>query len=121
MSHIEHDDHSNNLLSTPSDFSKIIDNSLSRRRFLQTTAAGSSIAFFATSPLANAMTKKHSDSTVIGFNPIAASTSDTVVVPKGYLAQPLIAWGDSIKPKATLFSQTNSATDQEGVDKRLFE
>lgn len=113
MSHIEHDDHSNNLLSTPSDFSKIIDNSLSRRRFLQTTAAGSSIAFFATSPLANAMTKKHSDSTVIGFNPIAASTSDTVVVPKGYLAQPLIAWGDSIKPKATLFSQTNSATDQE--------
>ena len=113
MSHFEHDDHSNNLTSEASDFSQIIENGLSRRRFLQTAAAGSSVAFFATSPIANAMARPPEAKPLLGFDAIPISTQDTVVVPAGYQAEPLIAWGDAIYPAAAPFSQLNSAADQE--------
>ncbi|MGO2497313.1 MAG: PhoX family protein [Vibrio litoralis] len=113
MSHFEHDDHSNNLTSESSDFSQIIENGLSRRRFLQTAAAGSSVAFFATSPIANAMARPPKAKPLLGFEAIPTSTLDTIVVPTGYQAEPLIAWGDAIHPAAAPFSQFNSAADQE--------
>lgn len=113
MSHFEHDDHSNNLTSESSDFSQIIENGLSRRRFLQTAAAGSSVAFFATSPIANAMARPPKAKPLLGFDAIPISTQDTVVVPAGYQAETLIAWGDAINPVAAPFSQLNSAADQE--------
>lgn len=113
MSHFEHDDHSNNLTSESSDFSQIIENGLSRRRFLQTAAAGSSVAFFATSPIANAMARPPKAKPLLGFDAIPISTQDTVVVPAGYQAETLITWGDAIHPAAAPFSQLNSAADQE--------
>ncbi|MCF7353528.1 PhoX family phosphatase [Vibrio sp. CK2-1] len=96
-----------------SDFSQIIEKGLSRRRFLQTTAAGSSAAFFAASPIANAMVRPPKAPELLGFSPVAASTQDSVIVPRGYRAENLIAWGDAIKPAAAAFSQSNSAADQE--------
>ncbi|MFV0574597.1 MAG: PhoX family protein [Vibrio sp.] len=96
-----------------SEFTALIEKGFSRRRFLQTAAVGSSAAFFATSPLANAINSKTAKATEIGFVPIPSSTSDTVVVPKGYKAESLIAWGDAIKPNAAAFSPNNSAKDQE--------
>lgn len=113
MSHFEQDDHSNNLQLQPSDFSNIVEKGLSRRRFLQASAATSSVAFFAASPIANAMTPPSKSQPLLGFEAIPTSTKDTVMVPKGYQAEPLISWGDAIHPNATAFSQTNSAADQE--------
>ncbi|WP_105902827.1 PhoX family protein [Vibrio gangliei] len=112
MSHFEHDEHSNNLDSAPSDFSQIVEKGLSRRRFLQATAATSSVAFFAASPLANAMARPPKAPQLLGFEAIPASTQDAVIVPQGYIAEPLIAWGDAIHPSAASFSQLNSAADQ---------
>ncbi|TVO37986.1 PhoX family protein [Vibrio algivorus] len=96
-----------------SDFSQIIEKGLSRRRFLQTTAAGSSAAFFAASPIANAMVRPPKAPELLGFSPISSSTQDSVIVPRGYRAESLISWGDAIKPTAAAFSQSNSAVDQE--------
>ena len=78
MSHFEHDDHSNNLITEASDFSQIIENGLSRRRFLQTAAAGSSVAFFAASPIANAMARPPKAKPLLGFDAIPTSTLDTI-------------------------------------------
>ncbi|OEF30013.1 PhoX family protein [Vibrio rumoiensis] len=113
MSHVEQDDHSNNLNAESSDFSQIVEKGLSRRRFLQASAATSTIAFFTASPLANAMARPPKTQSLLGFDPIAASTADTVIVPRGYQAQSFIAWGDAIHPSAAAFSQTNSSADQE--------
>lgn len=113
MSHFEQDKHSNLLPSQPSDFSQIVEKGLSRRRFLQASAATSSVAFFAASPIANAMARPPQSQALLGFEAIPISTQDTVIVPKGYQAEPLITWGDAIHPNAAAFSQTNSAVDQE--------
>lgn len=96
-----------------SDFSQIIEKGLSRRHFLQTTAAGGSAAFFAASPIANAMVRPPKAPELLGFSPISSSTQDCVIVPRGYRAESLISWGDAIKPTAAAFSQSNSAVDQE--------
>jgi secreted PhoX family phosphatase len=50
----------------------------------------------------------------LGFEGIPVSTADTVVVPKGYTAHVLIAWGDPLsKGPAFLPDASNSARDQE--------
>ncbi|WP_153445761.1 PhoX family protein [Vibrio algicola] len=113
MSHVEQDDYSNHLDSAPSDFSQIVEKGLNRRRFLQAATATSSVAFFAASPLANAMARPPKNQSLLGFDAIATSTQDTVVVPAGYKAESLIAWGDPIHPNAAPFSQLNTALDQE--------
>lgn len=117
MDNAKQDYHSNNLQNQESDLTQIIEKGFSRRKFLQATAATSSVAFFAASPLANAMTDSNKASKTaigsIGFEAIPTSTQDTLLVPKGYHAEPLIAWGDAILPSANTFSQSNSAADQE--------
>src|SRR5262245_18511700 len=36
---------------------------------------------------------------LLGFQGIPVSAADTVVVPSGYTAEVLIAWGDPVRPK----------------------
>ncbi|RTE67437.1 PhoX family phosphatase [Amphritea opalescens] len=78
-----------------SDFSKIVDASISRRRFMQGGASAMGL-FLATNPLAKAVAATQPDSKLLGFSKIPTSTADTFVVPKGYIAKPLISWGDPI-------------------------
>ncbi len=51
----------------------------------------------------------------IGFKPVPATDADTLVVPEGYRADVLIAWGDPISDNLKFFryDATNSAEDQE--------
>jgi uncharacterized protein len=57
------------------------------------------------------------NSPVIGFKPIPTSSADAVVVPEGYKADVLIAWGDPIGDTRSMpafkFDASNSAQDQE--------
>ncbi len=45
----------------------------------------------------------------MGFEPVPASTSDSVLVPKGYRADPLISWGDPLFPDAPVFDPSGKA------------
>lgn len=85
-----------------SQLSAMIDARLSRRRFLTGTAAAGAGAFLTLNPVAKAMAAKP-QSSLLNFEPVPVSTSDTLVVPKGYRATPLMSWGDPIFTDAPEF------------------
>ncbi|MBV7300466.1 PhoX family protein [Enterovibrio paralichthyis] len=86
---------------------------MSRRHFLRATGAAGSVAFFAATPVANAIADTMAKSQLIGFTAIPASTADTVVVPEGYVAEPLVSWGDALFVDSPAFSQSNDSKAQE--------
>lgn len=88
-----------------SQFSEMIEAQLSRRHFLAGSAAVSAGAFLALNPVASAVAAP-AKSTLLNFSPIPVSTEDTVIVPKGYKATPLMSWGDPIFAKAPEFDQS---------------
>ncbi|WP_432472907.1 PhoX family protein [Amphritea sp. HPY] len=89
-----------------SDFSKIIDTGLSRRRFMQGGASAMGL-FLAANPVAQTVAATtQPKSKLLGFSKIATSTADTFVVPEGYVARPLISWGDPILRGAPAFDES---------------
>lgn len=95
------------------EFNRFIDAAMNRRHFLRAAGAAGSVAFFAASPVAKAVADTMDKSALIGFKAIPASTSDTVVVPEGYVAEKLISWGDALFPDSPKFSQSNDSYAQE--------
>lgn len=88
-----------------SQFSQMIEARLSRRRFLAGTAAVSAGAFLSLNPIAKALAAS-SDSRLLNFDAVPASTKDAIIVPKGYKATPLLSWGDPIFADAPEFDQS---------------
>ncbi len=87
------------------DFSKIIDAGVNRRRFLQGGATAMGM-FLAANPVAQAVAASTQlKSKLLGFAKIATSTADTFEVPEGYVARPLISWGDPILKGAPAFNE----------------
>ncbi|AKM47948.1 Secreted phosphatase, PhoX family [Edwardsiella anguillarum] len=97
-----------------SQFSEMITARLSRRHFLASSAAASAGAFLALNPVANAVAAL-TQSSLLNFTSITASVADSIIVPPGYRATPLISWGDPIFADAPEFSQPGAqdATAQE--------
>ncbi|WP_372882327.1 PhoX family phosphatase [Psychromonas sp.] len=91
------------LLDKESDFSNMINARLSRRGFLLGTAVAGAGAFLALNPVAKAMAAGM-ESKLLNFTAIPTSTSDTVVVPKGYSTGNLMSWGDPIFANAPAFN-----------------
>ncbi|WP_432697536.1 PhoX family protein [Marinobacterium sp. YM272] len=87
-----------------SDFDRMVQKGLNRRGFLKGSATAMSL-FLAASPLAKAVAAA-TESKMIGFNAVPASTADTFVVPAGYVAEPLISWGDPILAGAPEFDES---------------
>jgi len=87
-----------------SDFDRLVQKGLSRRGFLQGSAAAMGL-FLAATPLAKAVAAA-TESTLLDFKQIPASTADTFAVPEGYIAEPLISWGDPILPGAPAFDES---------------
>ncbi len=109
----DHNDDQRPLDQEP-EFNRFIDAAVSRRRFLKTTGAAGTVGFFAASPISLAIAGSvSSESKLMGFEAISASTADTVQVPAGYQADILISWGDPIKKGAPKFDQSNDANAQE--------
>ncbi|MCW8885788.1 MAG: PhoX family phosphatase, partial [Motiliproteus sp.] len=94
--------------SEDSEFTRLIDQALSRRQFIAASGSlglGISMAgFMAASPSAEAAT-----SSLMGFKQVPASGADTVIVPEGYIAEPLISWGDPIFKDAPMFDPSGNA------------
>lgn len=97
-------------------FQEIVDARVSRRGFLGGgLATAATVAIGGVGALLKAVpaSAQNRGGPLLGFQAIAVSTADTVVVPEGYTAKVLIAWGDPVshgpafKPDAS-----NSAADQ---------
>jgi uncharacterized protein len=94
----------------------VIQARISRRGFLGSglaTAASLSLGGIGALLKAVPATAKTHKGPLIGFQSVAVSTADTVVVPQGYTAEVLIAWGDPVS-NGPEFKQdaSNSAADQ---------
>jgi secreted PhoX family phosphatase len=78
-------------------FKEIVAARLSRRSFLGGGLATAALALGGVSSLLEAVpARADGRRSLLGFTGIPVSTADTVVVPEGYTARVLIAWGDPI-------------------------
>jgi len=91
------------LIEKESDFSKMVNARLSRRGFLIGTAAAGAGAFLTLNPVAQAMSGMMEYS-LLNFTAVPTSTSDNIIVPKGYSTSNLMSWGDPILPNAPAFN-----------------
>ncbi|MFP2769924.1 PhoX family protein [Oceanisphaera sp. KMM 10153] len=96
MSQFELKDEQNHPRTEMPEFTRMVEQSLSRRRFLGGAAALGAVAFFSASPLSRTMAAATGCSPLLGFEAVPTSTADTFVVPPGYKAERLISWGDPL-------------------------
>ena len=99
-------------------FSDIIETRLARRSFLGgglalgAASVGGVGALLSAVP-ASAHDSGHGSEPLLGFQGVPVSTLDDVVVPAGYTAKVLVAWGDPVSSGPTFkFDASNSAEDQ---------
>lgn len=92
-----------NFVEKESDFSNMVNARLSRRGFLMGTAAAGAGAFLALNPVAKAIAGSM-DSSLLNFEAITTSTSDSILLPKGYSSSTLMSWGDPIFANAPQFN-----------------
>jgi secreted PhoX family phosphatase len=92
-------------------FEQVVAARLSRRGALGVGAMAGIGALLSSVPAV----ARHGDEPLLGFQAIPVSSEDKVVVPPGYTAKVLIAWGDPIFDGGPAFQQdgSNSAADQE--------
>lgn len=113
MAKIDDDEVSNS--SGNQTFQEVVQARLSRRGFLGGgLAAAATISLGGLDALLQSVpAEAQSKGPLLGFQAIPVSTADTVVVPPGYTARVLIAWGDPVSNGPT-FNQdaSNSAADQ---------
>jgi len=106
--------------STNQHFADVLATRVSRRSMLGGTAGASALGLLGTSGVATLVTACAPETPVppagpglLGFTAIAPSTDDTVVVPPGYSADVLIAWGDPVSNGPAFAADgSNSAADQ---------
>ena len=96
-------------------FEQIIANRISRRSFLSGSLAAAAVASLGGIGALMKAVPAHAQTNagLLGFAGIPVSSLDTVVVPSGYTAQVLVAWGDPVSDGPS-FNQdaSNSAADQ---------
>ncbi len=110
MSRFDEKDSANHPREQEPEFNRLIEAGLSRRGFLKGVGAASMVAFFAANPVARAVAA--ATQPLLGFQAVPASVADTIVVPPGYKAEVLIAWGDALFADAPAFAQSNDAKAQ---------
>ncbi|MFA1562504.1 PhoX family protein [Aliivibrio fischeri] len=93
----------NKFVEKESDFSNMVNARLSRRGFLMGTAAVGAAAFLALNPVAKAIAGNMNNA-LLNFEAIPTSTSDSIVLPKGYSWNTLMSWGDPIFANAPKFN-----------------
>nr|WP_232365730.1 PhoX family phosphatase [Denitrificimonas caeni] len=96
----------------------MVEQGLSRRRFLGASAALGAVAFFTIAPLSQSIAAVLAPAAgpLLGFKAVPVSTADTVVVPDGYQVERLISWGDPLFTDVADFSnqvQNNTVANQQ--------
>ena len=116
-----HDDGISNPTDNPR-FDEILELSRKRREFLKgslavTTATLIGVPLLSTPAHAQAqsLSRTYSSTPRVDFVPVPVSDGDGLVVPQGYRADVLIAWGDPLSDESRQFryDASNSAEDQE--------
>jgi hypothetical protein len=107
--------------STNETFEQIVEARLSRRTFVGAGIGSLALALGGVGTLLDALPAaaapqggpKKGAKALLGFTGVPVSSADTVVVPEGYTARVLIAWGDPVSDgPAFLPDASNSAGDQ---------
>lgn len=80
------------------DFNTMIQDGLKRRAFLKTSL---NAGLFMAGVTGYRASMANVTPALLGFRSVPVSTADDFVVPAGYIAQPLISWGDPLLPGAT--------------------
>ena len=118
MAKIDDDDFGRNT-SDNETFEQVVEARLSRRGFLGGTlgtvavASLSSVGALLQAVPVSAKSKKNGNLPLLGFAGIPVSSLDTVVLPEGYTAEVLIAWGDPVSDgPAFMPNAGNSAANQ---------
>ena len=99
-------------------FREVLDARLSRRGFIGgglTAAAGMTLGG-ASALLKSVPVSAHGrpQRPLLGFDAIPVSTADTVIVPQGYTAEVLIAWGDPISNGPEFAPDASNTADEQG-------
>jgi uncharacterized protein len=95
-------------------FQDVVDARVSRRGFLKSGLTAAALSLVGVDALLKAVpASAQTGGPLLGFQAIPVSTADEVVVPPGYTARVLIAWGDPVSDGPP-FNQnaSNSAADQ---------
>ena len=95
------------------DFSKMVDQVLSRRQLLGAAGAGIGLFLGGQGMALAANTGANTTANTgprMGFKPIAANSLDTITVPAGYQWRVLASWGDAILPGGTSFDHATRGT-----------
>lgn len=93
------------------DFDHVVEAAIDRRGFLtgvMTFGAGAFV--MSTSALTRPARAAGTPMSRFGFDPVAASTADTVVVPEGYSWSVVAQWGDPVFPDAPAFDPATRGT-----------
>ncbi len=91
------------------DFDAIVESAISRRGFMNVMAMGT--ATFVTG--AAGFGKPASAAGRFGFEQVAATTADTVTVPAGFSAHPVVNWGDPLWSNAPEFDWSVRGTPEQ--------
>lgn len=93
--------------SEESDFDRIVESAISRRGFMSVMAVGTASFLTGTTGLTGFA---HAASDRFGFEQIPANSLDTVTVPKGFTATPMVSWGDPLWSNSPAFDWSTSGT-----------
>ena len=102
----EHLDDDDTQRTEATDFEILAENAISRRRFLGGSVAGIT-AFVLGSTAVSSVARAASR---LAFDPVAAGTEDTVIVPNGYSWHVVGSWGDPLWSKGSEFDHTTRGT-----------
>src|SRR5262245_39467941 len=105
-----HDDGVSNPSANPS-FDEILAGRLSRRDVLRGGLAAAGVAFLGSMGVRGARPAAAAD--LFGFQSVPVSTADKVVVPPGYTAQVLYAWGDPISDGPEFKADATNTADEQ--------
>ncbi len=86
-------------------FSGVLGEAISRRGLLRGALASAVMLVISDLPVAAGVpaSVREPDTLLLGFQPIATSTEDRIVVPDGYAHNVIIRWGDPVLPGAPAF------------------
>ena len=95
------------------DFASILNSRLQRRQVLKGSLALAVTSMFA-GPAINTLRARPAaaSSTLLGFKAVSVSEVDTVVVPEGYTASPLVSFGEPITGSYPAYSLESTGADQ---------
>ena len=110
MNNFDLNDQLNHPRHEETDFSKLVDVVISRRRLLSGSTALGLGLFMGVDAGAVATAKGTGSKTKIGFKAIASNTLDTVTLPEGYQWQVLTSWGDVVLPGGVAFDPQTRGT-----------